>query len=127
MFGLAEAYFHQRDAENAVVWFDKVIAIEPWFRSGDAKLFRARALAGAGRNDEALSQYEAILDHFPGEEARCRYAALLAKLGRVEAAERVVGEAEKRASLSGRQYARDNREWISGAREDIETARRGGA
>ena len=126
MFGLAEAYFHRRDADNAIIWLDKVIAIEPWFRSGESKLMRARALAGAGRNDEALAQYEAILEHYAGEEARCRYAALLAKLGRIEAAERVLGEAEKRLALNGPQYARDNREWVSGAREDIETARRGG-
>jgi hypothetical protein len=125
MFGLAEAYFHKRDAGNAIAWLDKVIAIEPWFRSGEAKLFRARALAGAGRDEEASAQYEAILDHFPGEEARCRYAAFLAKLGRVDAAERAVQEAEKRASLNGRQYARDNREWISGARNDIALARQG--
>jgi hypothetical protein len=124
MFGLAEAYFHGRDADNALVWLDKVIAVEPWFQSGSAKLFRARALAGAGRDEEALTQYEAILDHYPGEEARCRYAALLARLGRLDAAERALTEAEKRCALNGRLYARDNREWISGARDDVETARR---
>jgi hypothetical protein len=127
MFGLAEAYFHKRDADNAIAWLDKVITLEPWFRSGDAKLMRARALAGAGRGNEALAQYEAILDHYPGEEARCRYAALLASLSRMDAAERVVQEAEKRCSLNGRLYARDNREWIVGAREDIDAASRGSA
>lgn len=122
-FGLAEAYFYKRDGENALATLDRVIAIEPWFRAGEAKLLRARTLASTGRSDEALSQYESILEHFPGEEARCRYASLLASLGRVEQAGRVLAEAEKRVALNGRQYARDNREWLNGARKDIEAER----
>lgn len=122
-FGIAEAYFYKQDADNAIVWLDKVIAQEPWFRSGEAKLLRARALAGAQRGTEALAQYEAILEHFAGEEARCRYAVLLATLGRISDAERVLREAEKRAELNGRQYARNNRDWLRGAREDLEAAR----
>lgn len=119
MFGLAEAYFYKRDADNAIAWLDKVIEREPWFRSGDAKLMRARALAGARRSSEALAQYEAILDLYGGEEARCRYATLLAVLGHQDAALRVMQEVEKRASLNGSAYARTNREWITGAREEI--------
>jgi len=123
MFGLAEAYFHKRDAANAILWLDRVIAREPWFRSGDAKLLRARALAGGMRSDEALAQYEAMLDHYSGEEARCRYASLLAALGRVDMAERVIAEAEKRVRLAGSAYGRVNREWLNGAREDVAQAR----
>ena len=125
MFGLAEAYFYQRDADNALEWLDKVIAADPWFKGGDAKLLRARTLAGAKRSDEALAQYEAILEHYPGEEARCRYASLLAALGRLDQAERVLQDAAKRMELNGRQYTRNNREWLNGARDDLESARRG--
>jgi hypothetical protein len=123
VFGLAEAYFYKRDVDHAVATLDRVIELEPWFRSGEAKLLRARALAGIGRSEEALAQYEAILEHFPGEEARCRYASLLALLGRVEQAEKVLAEAEKRASLNGRPYARNNKEWLEGAKKDILAAR----
>jgi hypothetical protein len=119
VFGLAEAYFYKRDVDHAIATLDRVIELDPWFRSGEAKLLRARALAGLGRSEEALAQYEAILEHFPGEEARCRYASLLALLGRVGQAEKVLAEAEKRASLNGRQYTRNNKEWLVGARKDI--------
>lgn len=122
VFGLAEAYFYKRDVDHAVVTLDRVIELDPWFRSGEAKLLRARALAGLGRSEEALAQYEAILDHFPGEEARCRYASLLARLGRLDQAEKVLAEAEKRVSLNGRPYARNNKEWLTGARQDILSA-----
>ena len=122
-FGLAEAYFHKRDAENALVALDQVIAREPWFRAGEAKLMRARVLAGTGRHTEALAQYEAMLEHFPGEEARCRYASLLADLGRIGDAESVLAEAEKRVKLNGGHYARENKEWLQGARVDLERAR----
>lgn len=123
MFGLAEAYFHKRDADNAIRLLDRVIEREPWFRSGDAKLLRARALAGAKRGEEALAQYEAMLEHFSGEEARCRYASLLAAMGRLDMAEQALAAAEKRVSLAGSAYGRINREWLNGAREDIAAAR----
>lgn len=123
LFGLAEAYFYKRDGENALATLERVIAVEPWFRAGEAKLLRARTLASTGRAEEALTQYETILEHFPGEEARCRYASLLARQGRLDQAERVLAEAEKRMSLNGRQYARDNREWLKSAGQDIAAAR----
>ena len=41
-----------------------------------------RALAEVGRLDEALEEYHAVADYFPGAEARVRYGMLLQVVGR---------------------------------------------
>jgi hypothetical protein len=123
LFGLATAYYHKGDAAQAVTWLDRVIAIEPWFRSGDAKLIRAQALARAGRSHDALAQFEAIAEHYPGEEARCRYAVLLAESGQPEAADHIMQEVDKRCRLNGRPYVRTNEESIGTAKRRLKDLR----
>lgn len=60
-------------------------------------LLRARILADLGRRDEAAAIYADIVTRIPGEEARCRYAALLIELGRKDDARDVLEEVEARA------------------------------
>ena len=59
-------------------------------------LLRARILDHLDRNDEALAIYKDIVTRMPGEEARCRYAALLLELGRKHEAQGVLEEVEDR-------------------------------
>lgn len=61
-----------------------------------AKLLRGRILEDMGRSDEALALYGDVMDRMAGDEARCRYAALLLKLGRRGEARRVLEEVEHR-------------------------------
>jgi len=49
-----------------------------------------------GRSDEALALYGDVMDRMAGDEARCRYAALLLKVGRRGEARRVLEEVEHR-------------------------------
>jgi hypothetical protein len=56
---------------------------------------RARIYAETGRIDEALSLYAEITTRLPGEEARCRYAALLLEQGRRSEALRVLEDVSK--------------------------------
>ena len=59
-------------------------------------LLRARILEEVDRNDEALECYREVVERLPGDEARCRYAALLLKVGRKSEARRVLEDVEHR-------------------------------
>lgn len=66
-------------------------------------LLRARILEALGRNREALAAYADIVTRLPGEEARCRYAALLITRGRTGEARIVLEEVEVRMKRLDRQ------------------------
>lgn len=59
-------------------------------------LLRARILEDLGRDPEAEAIYADLVDRFPGDEARCRYAGLLLKRGRKADARRLLDEVEHR-------------------------------
>jgi len=72
-------------------------------------LLRARALDHLGRKQEALDLYADIVTRMPGEEARCRYAALLLEQGWERRALKVLEEVEGRMKrLSRHQRAADS-------------------
>lgn len=66
-------------------------------------LLRARSLDHLGRKDEALELYADIVTRMPGEEARCRYAALLIDRGWDRKALKVLEEVEARMKRLDRQ------------------------
>jgi hypothetical protein len=88
-------YFNDRpqDALAAVDALPKVIGQSDIDR---VSLLRARILEDLGRSDEALGIYADIVDRLPGDEARCRYAALLLKLGRRAEARQVLEDVAHR-------------------------------
>lgn len=59
-------------------------------------LLRARIFDHLDRKDEALAIYKDVVTRMPGEEARCRYAALLLEMGRKREAQGVLEEVEDR-------------------------------
>ena len=72
------------------------------------KLLRARIMEDMGRTDEALELYGEVMDRLPGDEARCRYAALLLKVGRKGEAVRVLEEVEQRMKYIDRHTKASN-------------------
>ncbi|CAN5462553.1 hypothetical protein BH11PSE11_BH11PSE11_03850 [soil metagenome] len=126
-FGLATAYFWKGDAANAVEWLDRVILKEPWYKSGEAKLMRARALEGGEKIPEALEQYQAILSEYSGEEVRCRLIVLLVKQGRMDQARLLYADMEKKLRLAPPYYRRDQREFIDAAKKALKAAELAGA
>ena len=67
------------------------------------QLLRAKTLEHLGRKEEALALYEDVVTRMPGEEARCRYAALLIDQGWDRKAMAVLEEVEKRMKRLDRQ------------------------
>lgn len=65
-------------------------------------LLRARVLEGLGRCDEALELYAEVSERMAGDEARCRYAGLLLKVGRKGDARRVLEDVEQRVKYVDR-------------------------
>ena len=122
LFGLATAYFWKGDAPNAVATLQKVAEHDPMHRSGEAKLMLARALAGAGRTQEARDCYEALLPHFGGEEARAYYVAFLAKQNERARAEAVLADLDKRFRVASPSYRRTNQSWRRDAHKAFEEA-----
>ena len=82
-----------------------------------AALLRARMLEDLGRYDEALPIYAAVSERLSGDEARCRLAALLLKVGRERDARRVLQEVEQRMPHVDRQHRLENKamyDWAVG-------------
>ena len=59
-------------------------------------LLKARILEDMGKTDEALELYADVCERVAGDEARCRYAALLLKGGRKGDARKVLEDVEHR-------------------------------
>ena len=119
MGGLARAYFAGGAFAETVATLDALRAANPDFQSPDAHLLYARALEEQGKTEAALHEYEALAGYYPGQEARCRYAALLAKSGDGHAAEKNFREICQAIELGPRHQRREQREWYDIARRAI--------
>ncbi|WP_260598827.1 hypothetical protein [Sphingomonas endolithica] len=100
---IARAEFETGSAADALITLD---ALPPAHSQGDKDrqaLLRARILEALGPTDEALALYADVVTRLPGEEARCRYAALLIAEGWDKKARGVLEEVEARMKRLDRQ------------------------
>jgi len=100
---LARALFETDAAAEALTVLD---ANDPASAQSDRDrhgLLRARILEALGRKDEALAIYADLVTRLPGEEGRCRYAALLLDQGWEKRAQAVLEEVEARMKRLDRQ------------------------
>ncbi|NWG24225.1 MAG: tetratricopeptide repeat protein [Pseudorhodoplanes sp.] len=114
-FGKARAEFGLGAFNAAVATLDELRARWPQFQSADAHLLYARALDGAGRTQEAIAEYEALVEYFPGAEARVRYAELLTAIGRGREARAMFLEVKERAARAPAYVRKLQAEWIAAA------------
>jgi hypothetical protein len=93
---LARSLFLNDKSQEALTVVDALPNVTGQSDRDRATLLRARILEELGRNDEALEHYAEVVERIPGDEARCRYAALLLKVGRKEEARRTLEDVEHR-------------------------------
>jgi hypothetical protein len=93
---LARSLFLNDRPQDALAAVDALPKVSAQSDLDRVKLLRARILEDLGREDEAIAMYADVVDRLPGDEARCRYAALLLKLGRKSEARQILEDVEHR-------------------------------
>lgn len=122
MLGLARSQFALNLHVEARQTLDELIAANPDFRSDDGHLLYARCLEALGDIAAAIHEYEALVEGFPGEEARARFGLLLKRENRATEAAEVFNTILKRSRVAPKYYQREQREWIDIAMREAATS-----
>ena len=117
--GLARTRFATGDLDGARAALDALRAENPDWRAADVQLLYARIMEGQGQTQEALAALRALAATYPGEEARCRYAELLVRVGQDNAARAEYREIIRRVDLQGRVYRKQQQAWYDAARRGV--------
>lgn len=119
MLRIADVHFRSGNPAKARDTLDALRRANPEFRSADGHLLYARAIEECGDTAAALSEYDALVRYYPGEEARVRHALLLKKNGQTERAQALFEEALTRARRAPKHYQRMQKQWIDTARRNL--------
>jgi hypothetical protein len=111
MLGLARALFVQGEMAETQAMLERLREANPQLNSPEGHLLYARALEQQDKTEEALSEYAALSVYYPGQEARCRYALLLRRVGREADAKLVFAEVCQLLDYGPRYQRRLQREW----------------
>jgi hypothetical protein len=117
--GKARAQFGLGQAQETVATLDALRSRWPDYHSPEGHLLYARALEESGRTQEAIFEFQAVADYYPGAEARVRYGLLLEKAGRRFEANAVLTEALARYKRAPRFARRMQSEWIARAEKAL--------
>jgi len=115
-------YLNDRPAEALTV-LDGLPRVTAQSDLDRAAVLRARVLEELNRNDEALELYGDVMERVPGDEARCRYAGLLLKVGRKPDARRVLEDVEHRMKYLDRQARAENAPMYDWAMKELTALR----
>lgn len=119
MLGLARAQFALGDHAGACHTLDRLRAAHPALDCPQGHLLYARSREQQGDVEQALLEYAALVEYFPGEEARCRRALLLQKTGRLAEARAAFREVVRSVERASRLYYRSERDWYEVARRNL--------
>ena len=111
--GKARAQFGLGHPQDAVATLEDLRVRWPDYQSADGHLLYARALEDSGHTEEALFEYQAVANYYPGAEARARYGLLLDKAGRRAEAKVVFTELLTHLKRAPKYVRRVQAEWIA--------------
>ena len=113
--GKAGAEFGLACPQDAIATLDQLRERWPDYQSADGHLLYARSLEGCGRDNEALEEYRALADYYPGQEARVRWAMLLAQKGLDQEAKRICADVLTQMRRAPKYVRKVQAEWIAAA------------
>lgn len=120
---LARSLFETGRARDALAVLDG-LSMAAGSADGDQMLLlKARILAELGERPEALRLYADLVTRVPGEEARCRYAALLLETGDRARARTLLEEVEQRAKRLDRTQRFAERDMYDWAARELKALR----
>jgi hypothetical protein len=119
MLGLARALFAQGDLAETQVVLEQLRAANPNVNSPEGHMIYTRSLELQGKAEQALREYAALVTYYPGQEARCRYAQLLAESGRPAEARRLFEEVCQSIEYGPRHQRREQRPWYDIAKRQL--------
>lgn len=93
---LARSQYLSDRNEDALATLDAMTQPSAQSDKDRIAVLRARILEDLNRDDEAETIYSELVDRFPGDEVRCRYAGLLLKRGKRAEARRLLMGVEHR-------------------------------
>jgi hypothetical protein len=117
--GLGRAKLLAGDGAAAEALFAQLKQVDPAAVDADVELDWARALELQGKTDAAIRQYDSVVSRYPGEEARCRFALLLEKIGQQDRAQALFREILASVGNAPRYYRSRQSEWIRIAKQHL--------
>ena len=122
MLELANANYLCERYSDAKDVFIKLREAHSDFRHAEGHLLLARTLENLGEDRNALREYKEVANYYPGEEASCRYALLLKKMGCGQEANEIFSKIILRSRVRGRKNTSREKQWITTAQENIESS-----
>lgn len=119
MLGLARACFAAGDFARVQTVLEELRRANPEKSSPEGHLLYARCLEEQGKLDAARFEYAALSVYYPGQEAKCRHAVLLARAGRAAEAHEIFADICQAIELGPRHQHREQREWYGIAKRGV--------
>ena len=115
----ARAQFGQDKYNDAIWTMDQLTKENPSHTSAEGHLLYARALESVNRTDDALDNYKAVSDYYPGAEARLRYCLALIAAERADEGRIALEELLNDARLAPGHFRQSQKPWLDQAKSAL--------